>query len=110
MKRSGPLRRLTRLRPFSPRREALRADRAECRRTVLARARGRCEACPKLHDGPGRPAADVHELLPRSAGGSITDPDNCIAICRACHDWIHGHPAESGVLGLLIPSWEARRG
>jgi hypothetical protein len=44
---------------------------------------------------------DVHELLPRSAGGSITERANCIAVCRTCHRWIHEHPAASRRLGLL---------
>lgn len=50
--------------------------------------------------GEGSPA-DVHELMPRSAGGSITERDNCIAVCRTCHRWIHEHPAASRRLGLL---------
>lgn len=44
---------------------------------------------------------DVHELLPRSAGGSITERSNCIAICRTCHDWIHNNPAIARKVGLL---------
>ena len=50
------------------------------RRTVLLRAKGRCEVC-------GRPAPlDVHHIVKRSQGGSH-DPDwNLIALCRPCHD------------------------
>jgi hypothetical protein len=44
---------------------------------------------------------DVHELLPRSAGGSILDRDNCICVCRLCHGWIHNHTVEAMKLGLL---------
>lgn len=44
---------------------------------------------------------DVHELLPRSAGGSITERSNCIAICRTCHGWIHSNPALARKVGLL---------
>lgn len=48
---------------------------------------------------------DCHELLSRGRGGSETDPDNCILLCRSCHTWAHCHPAEAVELGLLIPSW-----
>jgi len=44
---------------------------------------------------------DVHELMPRSAGGSITERENCIAVCRLCHGWLHAHPSVSRKLGLL---------
>lgn len=50
--------------------------------------------------GEGAPQ-DVHELLRRSAGGSITDESNCIAVCRVCHEWIHANPAAARKLGLL---------
>lgn len=49
---------------------------------------------------------DVHELLTRGRGGSITDADNCIAICRPCHDWIGRNPALAEDLGLLIATKE----
>lgn len=29
---------------------------------------------------------DGHELLSRARGGSITDPDNIVLLCRPCHD------------------------
>jgi hypothetical protein len=43
---------------------------------------------------------DVHELLARSAGGSILDDKNVLAVCRRCHDWIGAHPKEALALGL----------
>lgn len=49
---------------------------------------------------------DVHEVLSRGRGGSITDPDNCIAVCRPCHDWIGQHPALAQELGLLASTKE----
>ncbi len=51
-------------------------------------------------------ATDIHEPLQRSAGGSILDVDNTIAVCRRCHDWIHGHPDVAKSLGLLRNSWD----
>lgn len=44
---------------------------------------------------------DVHELLPRSAGGSIVDPTNCIAVCRACHRFAHTNPKVARAAGVL---------
>lgn len=50
----------------------------------------------------------VHEVLRRSAGGSILDADNLIAACPTCHHWIHEHPAAARELGLLVSRHEAR--
>jgi len=44
---------------------------------------------------------DVHELLPRSAGGSILDRANCIAVCRACHRFAHTNPKVARAAGVL---------
>ena len=46
-------------------------------------------------------AADPHEKVRRSQGGSITDPANILLVCRECHNWIHANPAEAFRLGLL---------
>lgn len=46
-------------------------------------------------------ATDVHEMLRRSAGGSITDDANVLAVCRRCHTWIHANPAQAIALGYL---------
>ena len=46
-------------------------------------------------------AVDVHEPHTRARGGSITDPDNMLAICRSCHNWIHSNPVLASSLGLL---------
>ncbi len=68
------------------------------RKSILARRRW-CEArtapdCAKL-------AVCLHERLPRSHGGSITDEENVIAVCSICHSWIHAHPAQSYEKGFL---------
>lgn len=49
---------------------------------------------------------DVHEPLTRARGGSILDPDNALAVCRACHDWIHQHPAAAKDIGLLRSNYD----
>ena len=56
---------------------------------------------------PGCPrwADDLHEPLTRARGGSITDPDNQVPLCRPCHDELTFTPeSELGwayELGLL---------
>lgn len=59
----------------------------------------------------GRLADDVHEPLMRSRGGSITDPENAVPLCRPCHMVISDEqPRWAYELGLLRHSWDARRG
>lgn len=53
-------------------------------------------------------AVDVHEILPRSAGGKIVDSDwsNFMAVCRYCHTLITDNPEEAHQRGLRKWSWE----
>lgn len=53
-------------------------------------------------------AVDVHEVLTRARGGSIIDEANVLALCRACHDWIHGNPKRATDLGFLASQWMTR--
>lgn len=131
MKRSGPIQRKTPLRsggnlkrtPLnqqSAKRRKIQGERSKMVRQQLE-ARPWCEAGPVIYKhevdtlgialvrARGRNytgqctnrAVDIHEPLQRSHGGSIVDPENTISLCRRCHDWIHNHPKESIVLGLL---------
>jgi 5-methylcytosine-specific restriction endonuclease McrA len=85
------------------------AARAACIRAVSKRDGYRCRA--KIRGICSGDYEDVHELVMRSAGGSIIDPANCIAVCRRCHDWIHLHKSEAFDLGLIqSPKQEAARG
>ena len=67
------------------------------RRALIARmqedGRPSCVNC-------GAPAEDLHELLSRARGGSITDPANCVPICRLCHDRVTTEPVWAAELGL----------
>jgi len=71
-----------------------------------------CEACPIFakHDQvvtfKRMPSCDVHELKRRSQGGSILDPENCLAVCRKCHRRIGEHPQLAFDLGLAKFSYE----
>jgi hypothetical protein len=85
------------------RRQSIKRRREQdVRRKVLARLleeRGHgCEA-RVFNVCQGR-AVDGHELLARSAGGSIIDAGNILLVCRRCHDWIGERPREATVLGL----------
>ena len=55
-----------------------------------------------------RDSHDVHELLARSAGGSIFDPDNLLCVCRRCHQWIGDHPKEALQIGLRLSRYAGR--
>ena len=104
MKRSAPLKRSplsrrSRLRPRSAKARRTDPARARCKAAVRERSGGMCEAYAS--PGCAGRGCDVHEKLPRAQGGSVTDPDNCLFVCRACHAWIHAHPAASYAFGFL---------
>lgn len=70
-----------------------------------------CEACKILAVYESKvtyvhkPSVDAHEIMPRSAGGSILDENNILALCRDCHNWVTTHPLEAQNMGLSLPSW-----
>lgn len=93
----------TPLRRMSKKRKAQIPLRKKVIEEVMDRDRGLCQAAL-----PGLcrvQASDVHEILTRARGGSILDPDNCIALCRPCHSWITDHPGWSRDHGFMISSW-----
>lgn len=53
-------------------------------------------------------AVDVHERLPRSAGGSIIDRTNFVTCCRMCHDFVETHRKLAISVGLLDSRYEGR--
>lgn len=55
-------------------------------------------------------ATDPHEPLTRGRGGSITDPNNIVGLCRHHHDAIHSEPPWAYELGLLRHSWDKPTG
>ncbi len=103
MKRT-PLERRTPLRRVSLKRQRVNRERRELVRSELTR-RPRCEAGHLTPASCSGYATDIHEPLTRARGGSILDPANTVAICRACHDWIHDNPQSATRIGLLKPSW-----
>jgi 5-methylcytosine-specific restriction endonuclease McrA len=59
-------------------------DWRKVRAVVLARDKHRCRACSSSH------GLDVHHVIMRSLGGS-DEAQNLIALCRDCHQSVHGH-------------------
>jgi hypothetical protein len=49
----------------------------------------------------GRPADDLHEILPRGRGGSITDEENTVPTCRQHNEEIAQSPEWAYRAGLL---------
>lgn len=48
---------------------------------------------------------DIHEIVNRSQGGSITERRNLLAVCRPCHNRITTDPKNAERLGLHLESW-----
>lgn len=69
-----------------------RAKQLRERRRIVERMKA---AGPVICQRCGRLADDLHERLSRARGGSITDPDNLIPLCREDHDWVTTHPVEA---------------
>ena len=100
----------TPIRRVSKKRAATFSARRECVRIVLERDLG-CRFWARMNalapqdnrmvDAPVCCGPiDVHEPRHRSQGADPTDPDQCVAICRAHHDWAHTHPIQAKLLGL----------
>jgi len=58
--------------------------------------------------GCGRLADDLHEPLTRARGGSITDPDNTVPVCRWHHDELTLGAEWGYEFHLLVHSWDTR--
>lgn len=102
MKRGGPLKRRSRLRPISSKRQAIQTERAVLRiRMLVAHPVCQVQDCRKE-------SAHVHEVLTRARGGSILDESNCRAVCASCHRRIHDNPKWATEQRLLITQYERR--
>lgn len=109
MKRGTPLKR-TPLRRRSAKQQALYDQRVPLIRAAIESGQ-LCQACIAIADVDlaaanrcGIRAVDCHERVPRGRGGSIIDPANFVWACRSGHDWVHDHPREAELVGLLTRS------
>ena len=98
LKRKTPLKRTGSLAPVSKKRARTNRQRAKFVQEELSN-RQWCEA--HVPNVCTRYSVEIHEPFPRSLGGSILDRANSIAICRACHRWVHDNVKEACQLGLL---------
>ena len=116
MKRSGPLKRYKALQrksamtrhPTALRRSSVKrraAEITEATREVIAQRDMGCVGARLIDGVPCWGPLDPHHILRRSQGGS-NDPENLVTLCRAHHDWVHGHPDASVDLGLLRRAWD----
>lgn len=84
------------------------------RRRILHQAYGthpRCQLCAPLRaagidTGCNGWADDGDEIKRRSAGGSITDPENVRPVGRRCHDWVTTHHERAVELGLVVGRYD----
>lgn len=65
---------------------------------------------PRCACGCGRLADDIHEILSRARGGSITDGSNFAPLARFCHREATDEAPWAYEKRLVIHSWEASRG
>ena len=82
---------------------AAEADWRKIREGILRRDNFKCVECEKPC---GRGEADIHHLLPRSAGGS-DEPSNLVTLCDGCHAAHHPKLA-AGLARRAIERWAVR--
>ena len=82
---------------------AVEGDWRRTRESILRRDGFRCVECGKACNPD---EADIHHLLPRSAGGS-DEPSNLITLCDGCHA-AHHPKLSAGLARRAIERWAAR--
>lgn len=88
MRRNAPLERRQPIRRQGAKGRAAAAEVDQVRAAVLARADGRCERCAWEETRAVRLV--LHHVVPRGRGGPHTK-ENLVALCRWCHDAVHGY-------------------
>jgi hypothetical protein len=96
-----PLKRGKPMRQRSKKQEAL----YRVRRPLVAELLAEFPVCQRCDSAR---STDVHEPRMRSRGADITDREQCVCLCRPCHNFVHDHPAEATAEGWLIASWDLR--
>jgi len=82
---------------------AVEGDWRRIRESILRRDNFSCVECGKPCN---RGEADIHHLLPRSAGGS-DEPSNLVTLCDGCHA-AHHPKLSAGLARRAIERWAAR--
>src|ERR1035438_1328174 len=112
--RRSPLRARTPLAKSAPARgkplRQVSKKRAKENRVRAAVIAGLYPERPRCDCGCGRLADDVHEILSRARGGSITDGANFAGVAPVCHNATTDEAPFGYELGLSVHSWGAQRG
>jgi hypothetical protein len=109
LKRKTALTRRTSIKRVSAKRKVINAARSTFVRDQLAK-RTMCEAGDRwTTTGLSSPctgtATEMHEPLTRArapGAETILSEANSVAVCHACHLYIHSHPAAATLVGLLV--------
>lgn len=88
----------SRVNPVSKKRQELNG----LRRAFVKKLLEERMACEARIQGCTWYPTDVHEIKTRARGGSIVDPENCLALCRNCHTWITENPAWALENGFVV--------
>jgi len=115
LRRGKPLKRSTPLTGGAPLKRSGRLRSVSAKRQQENRER-RAMAAERWPDGRpacivpacGRLADDLHEPLTRARGGSITDPDNTVPVCRWHNSELTLEPDWGYEFHLLVHSWDTR--
>lgn len=99
--KTAPVKR-SRINPMSKKRLSERKLRNQAIECVIARDGRKCFAAKLVAEIRCFGGLHGHELLPRSQGGSITNPDGIRMCCDAHNVWIHDHPKLSYERGLIV--------
>lgn len=82
---------------------SVEGDWRRIKESILRRDKFRCVECEKPCN---RGEADIHHLLPRSAGGS-DEPSNLVTLCDGCHA-AHHPKLSAGLARRAIEQWAVR--
>lgn len=88
------------IRPRSAKTEKIYRTRRRNLVIALLAERPVCQRCQSQR------SQDIHELKSRARGGSITDEENLVALCRPCHTWVTLNPIKAKEQGWLRNSWD----
>ena len=88
----------TRLKQVSSKQAAINRERHKIKLEIMEERGPWCEA--RIMTCCDNYGCDLHEIVKRGCGGSATDKNNIILICRSCHAFIENNPAKAKELGL----------
>lgn len=80
---------------------------ARFRREVRARAAGWCEAWdlkwPSICDARQHLGDTAHHVWPEDRDRGVHEARRGVWLCAPAHRWVHEHPADAALVGLMRP-------